>query len=78
MIPKGNRIEISISKIKKIIAIRKNRIEKGIREVFLGSNPHSNGDLFSWSKNLFFDNNLERVSKMALITEAIKNARIKI
>jgi hypothetical protein len=28
----------------KITAIKKNRVEKGSREVFLGSNPHSNGD----------------------------------
>lgn len=40
---------ISTSKIKKIIAIKKNRIEKGIREEFKGLNPHSNGDNFSWS-----------------------------
>ena len=35
---------ISTSKIKKIIAIKKNRIEKGNREEFKGLNPHSNGD----------------------------------
>lgn len=38
---------ISISKTKKMTARRKNRIEKGIRAVFLGSNPHSKGDIFS-------------------------------
>lgn len=31
----------------KIIANRKNRIENGIRALWLGSNPHSNGDAFS-------------------------------
>ena len=46
---------ISTSKIKKIIVIRKNRIEKGIREEDLGSNPHSNGEFFSRSKIFFFD-----------------------
>lgn len=40
---------ISTSKIKKIIVIKKNRIEKGIREEFIGSNPHSKGDDFSRS-----------------------------
>lgn len=40
---------ISISKTIKIIASIKNRIEKGIRALFLGSNPHSNGDVFSRS-----------------------------
>jgi uncharacterized protein YeeX (DUF496 family) len=40
---------ISTSKIKKIIVIKKNRIEKGIRDEFIGSNPHSKGDDFSRS-----------------------------
>ena len=46
---------ISTSKIKKIMAIKKNCIEKGIREVFRGSNPHSKGEDFSRSLILFFD-----------------------
>lgn len=46
---------ISTSKIKKITAIKKNCIENGIRAEFLGSNPHSKGDLFSRSVNDFFD-----------------------
>jgi len=46
---------ISTSKIKKIIVIKKNRKEKGIREEDLGSNPHSKGDLFSRSTIDFFD-----------------------
>jgi hypothetical protein len=46
---------ISTSKIKKIIVIKKNRIEKGIRDEFKGSNPHSNGDLFSRSLIIFLD-----------------------
>lgn len=41
---------ISTSKIRKIIAIKKNRIEKGIRDEFKGLNPHSNGDVFSCSE----------------------------
>jgi hypothetical protein len=47
---------ISTSKIKKIIAIIKNRKEKGKRDDSEGSNPHSYGDLFSRSINAFFDN----------------------
>lgn len=39
----GRMIEISISKIKKIIAIRQKFIENGIRDLLNGSNPHSNG-----------------------------------
>lgn len=46
---------ISTSKIKKIIVIKKNRIENGIREEFIGSNPHSNGEVFSRSLMDFFD-----------------------
>lgn len=42
---------ISISNTKKITAKRKNRIEKGIRALFLGSNPHSNGEHFSRSSD---------------------------
>jgi hypothetical protein len=47
---------ISTSKIRKIIVIRKNRIEKGNRDEFIGSNPHSNGEVFSRSFIVFFDN----------------------
>lgn len=46
---------ISTSKIRKITAIKKNWIENGIRADLLGSNPHSNGEAFSRSINLFFE-----------------------
>lgn len=46
---------ISTSKIRKIIAIKKNWMENGRRAEDLGSNPHSKGLLFSRSENLFFD-----------------------
>ena len=39
-----------------MMAIRKNRIEKGIREELRGSKPHSKGDDFSRSVVVFFDN----------------------
>lgn len=45
----GRSRTISTSNTMKIIARRKNRIENGIRAVFLGSNPHSNADDFSRS-----------------------------
>jgi len=51
----GNRSAISTSKIMKITAIRKNRDEKGSRAEFFGSNPHSNGELFSRSSFIFFE-----------------------
>jgi hypothetical protein len=40
---------ISISKTIKIKPRRKNRKENGIRALFLGSNPHSKGEVFSRS-----------------------------
>lgn len=33
----------------KMMASIKNRSENGVRALFLGSNPHSNGDVFSRS-----------------------------
>lgn len=51
----GIRSAISTSKIKKITAMRKNWILKGIRAELNGSNPHSNGEFFSRSINDFFD-----------------------
>lgn len=72
--PKGKRIEISISKIKNTIAIKKNRIENGIRDVFLGSNPHSKGETFSRSKIVFFENKVETIINKDLIITAIENA----
>lgn len=57
----GNRSAISTSKIMKITAIKKNRDEKGNRAEFLGSNPHSNGDLFSRSSLIFFEIRVARI-----------------
>jgi hypothetical protein len=51
----GSNRAISTSKIMKITAIRKNRDENGSRAEFFGSNPHSNGDLFSRSSLFFFE-----------------------
>jgi len=45
----GKSRTISTSKIRKIIAKRKNRKEKGSRADLIGSNPHSNGEFFSRS-----------------------------
>lgn len=51
----GIKRVISISKIKKISLIRKNWILKGRWLIEIGSNPHSNGDIFSWSVKDFFE-----------------------
>lgn len=61
----GRRIAISTSKIRNTIVIIKNRNENGIREEEKGSNPHSNGDSFSRSDELFF-----------LIMDAVKITRV--
>lgn len=46
---------ISTSKIRKITAIKKKCNENGKRADVFGSNPHSKGDLFSRSINLFLE-----------------------
>lgn len=71
---------ISTSKIKKIIAIKKNRIEKGSREEFNGLNPHSKGESFSRSCFFFRARRVDRIItiiEMAIITIAIRD-RFKI
>lgn len=47
--------------------IKKNRKEKGIRDDDFGSNPHSNGELFSRSIKVFF----ERIEANSIITNEI-------
>lgn len=63
---------ISTSKIKKIIAIRKNRIEKGMRDVLNGWNPHSKGDIFSWFEKKYEFFFLKIVLKIITIKEIKK------
>ena len=55
IVASGSRSVISTSKIRKIIAIKKNRREKGSRADPFGSNPHSNGEFFSRSLIVFFE-----------------------
>ena len=51
----GKRRTISTSKMRKMIAKRKNRREKGSRADLIGSNPHSKGELFSRSLRARFE-----------------------
>lgn len=51
----GKIIEISMSKIKNIIAIKKKCVENGLRAEFIEENPHSNGVFFSRLIFDFFD-----------------------
>ena len=67
------RRTISISKTMKIIASKKNRVEKGIRAVLLGSNPHSNGEDFSRSS----DDRVAKIHAAINTTEGIKIAIIE-
>jgi hypothetical protein len=60
----GSNRAISTSKIRKITAIKKNRKENGSRADLFGSNPHSNGELFSRS-SIFF---LDRIDVIIMIT----------
>lgn len=63
---------ISMSKIKKISLIRKNWILKGKWLAEIGSNPHSNGDIFSWSMKDFFEIKIfKSISREAIIKRII-------
>jgi len=61
---------ISISNTMKMIANRKNRRENGIRAVWFGSKPHSNGDNFSRSEEVFIDNIIVMITIMVGTTNA--------
>lgn len=67
--------EISISKIKKIIAIKKNCNENGFRGKDLGSNPHSNGEDFSRSIIDFLEK-IFTITIIMIVIKKIKNIRI--
>lgn len=73
----GRISAISISKIKKIIVIRKNRREKGTRELEIWLKPHSNGDIFSLSIFIFFEIKIDTfITKIEIIV--VINVIIKI
>ena len=68
----GRMRVISTSKTRKIIAIMKNRIENGWRDDFMGSNPHSKGEDFSWS-SVFL---IESIEAREFIRFAINKANM--
>ena len=51
----------SISKTKKITTTIKNFIQKGKREILLGSNPHSNGEDFSLSTKVLKVSDIRKI-----------------
>ena len=68
----GSMIAISTSKTKKIIAIIKKCIEKGMRALVLGSNPHSKDeDLFSCGSFFCIITRLIRVIIVAMSEASI-------
>jgi hypothetical protein len=74
----GKISAISTSKIKKIIVIRKNRIEKGNREEFIGSNPHSKGEVFSRSFIVFLERSEAKVITTIEIIKMINDIKYKV
>lgn len=74
----GMRIAISTSKIKKIIVIKKKWIEKTIRGLEWGSNPHSNGEIFSISFiDFLFKINEIKIIKFEINTNILNIRAIK-
>lgn len=76
MIIIGKIKAISISKIKKIIVIRKKCNEKGIRDKFMGLNPHSNGEHFSRSMIDFLEIKRDKKIKILEIIKIISEINI--
>lgn len=71
-------IIISISKIKKITAIKKKWIENGNRFIDIGLNPHSNGDDFCLSIiDLFPIIEISIISVVLIMAINIKNVIIR-
>ena len=73
----GKSKTISTSKIRKIIARRKKRKEKGSRADLIGSKPHSKGEFFSRSLKARLDNThpsvITTTDKMIAIIAAQKD-----
>jgi hypothetical protein len=72
----GSSKAISTSKIRKITAIKKNHKENGSRADLLGSNPHSDGEPFSWSSVIFFE--IKEVMIIMIIVNANASIAIKV
>lgn len=77
-IPSGNNKATSISKIRKIKVVKKNRIEKGLRAFLKGEKPHSKGVIFSRSLLDFSDNKIVRRMMIIDINKAIIKDTIRI
>ena len=68
---------ISTSKMRNTIAMRKNRRENGIREEFIGLNPHSKAEGFSRSEKFFLAiSELIKISAVDTAMDVINNIMI--
>lgn len=74
---RGNINTNSTSKIKKIKAIKKKRIEKGNRALNLGEKPHSKGLSFSRSEENFFPKTIPNLQTTPPKTPEMKTLRQK-
>lgn len=63
---------ISTSKIMKIIAIKKNCMENGIRAKLKKLNPHSNGIIFSCILFLFFEIIIDKLIRTRVTVNLVK------
>lgn len=72
---KGTIKMISTSKMMKIMAIKKNCIENGIRAKLKKLNPHSNGIFFSRSFNLFLETTREINIKTIVTINLVKTKK---
>lgn len=71
----GNKRISSTSNTRKIIEIKKNRMEKGIRAECLGLNPHSKGLVFSRSMSVLWPRLKPNKRRIPLRVKTIKKAR---
>ena len=74
---KGNIKTSSTSKTRKIRLIKKNRIEKGNRALYLGVKPHSNGLIFSRLIYSFFLSLTPSLKKRAIKTKITNTETLK-
>ena len=65
----------SISKTKKITTTIKNFIQKGKREILLGSNPHSNGEDFSLSAKVLKVSDIRKM-RMRVIKRHVNRYKV--
>lgn len=63
----GRISAISTSKIRKMMAIRKNWMENGMRDLDLGEKPHSNGEFFSLSENVLIEIKFSTITRISMI-----------